>query len=117
MVRSELREMLPTWAVVVLLPVPVATFWQDGSGRAFAYAYLFLGCAILAAERFRPQASASARPWRARMGAVVLATGGAVAVFTAFVWPQFHETCGFSPRMARPSMPSIKARQRGPAKT
>jgi hypothetical protein len=46
-VCSELREMLPTWAVVVLLPAPVATFWHEGSGRDFAYAYLFLGCAIL----------------------------------------------------------------------
>src|SRR5262245_837704 len=99
-VSDELRDMLPTWAVAALLPVPVATFWQDGSGRAFAYAYLFLGCAILAAERFRPQASTSARPWRARMAALVLATGGAVAAFTAFVWAMRGEPDASVPLLA-----------------
>jgi hypothetical protein len=87
--RDELREMLPTWAVAVLLPLPMATFWQDGSGRAFAYAYLFLGCAVLAAERFRrppPEGGDHTGPrlWRTKMAALALAMAGAVCVFTAF---------------------------------
>jgi hypothetical protein len=89
-VRSELREMLPTWTVAVLLPAPLATFWHDGSGRGFAYAYLFLGCAILAAERFGRTAAqggpAGVSLWRAKMTALGLAAAAAVGVFTAFVW-------------------------------
>jgi hypothetical protein len=89
-VRGELREMLPAWAVVVLLPVPVATFWHEGSGRDFAYAYLFLGCAILAAERFGRtacQSSAGDVPlWRAKVTALGLAMAAAAGVFTAFAW-------------------------------
>jgi hypothetical protein len=89
-VRSELREMLPTWAVAVLLPVPVATFWHEGAGRDFAYAYLFLGCAILAAERFG-RTACQGRPggvplWRTKVTALGLAVAGAVGVFTAFAW-------------------------------
>ncbi len=96
-VSTELRDMLPTGAMAVLLPMPVATFWQDGSGRAFAYAYLLLGCAILAAERFaqRPPVAATSSSaedlsqlWRAKMMALALAMAGAVSVFTAFVWAQ-----------------------------
>jgi hypothetical protein len=89
-VRGELRELLPTWAVVVLLPVPMATFWHEGSGRDFAYAYLFLGCAILAAERFgRTAGSESARDvplWRTKLTALGLAMAAAAGVFTAFAW-------------------------------
>jgi hypothetical protein len=89
-VRSELGEMLPTWAVVVLLPAPVATFWHDGSGRDIAYGYLFLGCAILAAERFgctaRQGIPGGVPLWRVKMTALGLAVVGAVGVFTAFVW-------------------------------
>jgi hypothetical protein len=94
-VPGELRDMLPAWAVAVLLPLPVATFWHDGSGRAFAYADLFLGCAILAAERFgRPPPVGAGSPpaggapplWRTKMVALVWATAGAVSVFTAFGW-------------------------------
>src|SRR5262245_25821412 len=93
-VTGELRDMLPTWAVAVLLPVPVATFWQDGSGRDFAYAYLFLGCAILTAERFgrahpaggSPPAGGAARVWRAKVMALAWAMAAAVCVFTAFAW-------------------------------
>jgi hypothetical protein len=79
-VPGELRDMLPAWAVAVLLPLPVATFWHDGSGRAFAYAYLFLGCAILTAERFgrpppvgagSPPAGGAPHLWRAKMVALV----------------------------------------------
>jgi hypothetical protein len=88
--RSELREMLPTWAVVVLLPTPMITFWHVGAGRDFAYAYLFLGCAILAAERFSGtvcQGGPGGVPlWRAKVTALVLAMAAAVIVFTAFAW-------------------------------
>jgi hypothetical protein len=94
-VSDELRDMLPGWAVAVLLPLPLATFWLDGSGRAFAYAYLFLGCAILAAERFArrppvgadsPSASDLSHLWRAKVAALGWAMAAAVSVFTAFVW-------------------------------
>jgi hypothetical protein len=82
--------MLPTWAVVVLLPVPVATFWHEGSGRDFAYAYLFLGCAILAAERFGrtacPASPGGVPLWRARVTALGLAMAAAAGVFTTFAW-------------------------------
>lgn len=92
-VSGELRALLPAWAVAVLLPVPVATFWHEGSGRDFAYAYLFLGCAIVVAESFgRRVAPAVGLPpdmpgaWRTKLSALVLAVAGAVIVFTAFVW-------------------------------
>jgi hypothetical protein len=103
-VRSELREMLPTWAVVVLLPAPVATFWHEGSGRDFAYAYLFLGCAILAAERFGRAAyqgiPGGAPLWRAKMTALGLAVAGAVGVFTAFAWAMIGRPDGLVPLFA-----------------
>src|SRR5262245_46647051 len=82
--------MLPTWAVVVLLPVPLTTFWHEGPGRDFAYVYLFLGCAILAAERFgrtaRPEGAGDVRLWRAKVTALGLAMAAAAGVFTAFAW-------------------------------
>jgi hypothetical protein len=108
-VHGELREMLPTWAVAVLLPVPVATFWQDGSGRAFAYAYLFLGCAILTAERFgqilpvgggSPPATGAPRLWRAKVVALGLAIAGAVCVFTAFAWAMLGRADAVVPLLA-----------------
>jgi hypothetical protein len=52
-VREEFRALLPTLAVTLLFPVPLLNFVQDGTGRAFAFAYLFFGCALLAAECFR----------------------------------------------------------------
>jgi hypothetical protein len=103
-VRSELREMLPTWAVVVLLPAPVATFWHEGSGRDFAYAYLFLGCAILAAERFGStacQESPGGAPlWRAKMTALGLAVAAAAGVFTAFAWAMIGQPDALVPLFA-----------------
>jgi hypothetical protein len=103
-VRSELREMLPTWAVAVLLPVPVATFWHEGSGRDFAYAYLFLGCAILAAERFgRADCQGSpggVRLWRAKMTALGLAMAAAASVFTAFAWAMVGQPDALVPLFA-----------------
>ena len=85
---DELRDMLPTWAVAVLLPLPAATFWQDGSGRSFAYIYLFLGCALVVAERFSCPGEAAEGPhlWRSKMAALAVAAAGAVGVFTAFGW-------------------------------
>jgi hypothetical protein len=94
-VSRELRDLLPAWAVLVLLPVPVATFWNVGAGRDFTYSYLFLACALLTAEQFgRPAAvGAGIRPtgrtirdWRAKMTALVLAVVGAAGVLTTFVW-------------------------------
>src|SRR5262245_49802402 len=107
-VSGELRDMLPTWAVAVLLPLPVATFWQDGSGRDFAYAYLFLGCAILTAERFgRParvdateRAGDAPRLWRVKVGALAWGMAGAVAVFTAFGWAMSGQTDAVVPVLA-----------------
>jgi hypothetical protein len=103
-VRGELREMLPTWAVVVLLPVPVATFWHEGSGRDFAYAYLFLGCAILAAERFGRTAglgSPGGVPvWRAKVTALGVAMAAAAGVFTAFAWAMIGQPDGLVPLFA-----------------
>lgn len=87
-VSGELRALLPTWAVAVLLPVPLATFWHEGSGRAFAYAYLFLGCALMAAESFRRESSVEVAPapWRVKVVALAVAMAAAVAVFTVAVW-------------------------------
>ena len=108
-VSSELRDMLPTWAVAILLPLPVATFWQDGSGRAFAYVYLFIGCAVLTAERFgrSPQIEAAnqategmRRRWRVKMAALVLAMAGAVSIFTAFGWAMSGQLDSVIPLLA-----------------
>ncbi len=93
--KSEWREMLPTWAFAVLLPAPMATFWHEGPGRDFAYAYLFLGCSLLAAERFRKGAESYAREkaeqgageiWRIRMMSLSTAMLAAVGVFSGFAW-------------------------------
>jgi hypothetical protein len=82
--------MLPTWAVAVLLPVPMTTFWHEGPGRDYAFCYLFLGCAILAAERFgraaSQESSGGAPAWRAKVTALALAMAAAAGVFTAFAW-------------------------------
>lgn len=93
-VASELREMLPTWAIAVLLPIPMATFWHEGSGRAFAYCYLFLGTAILTAERFHTNVAGegSAREWRTKMTALTLGAFGLCFVFTPFVWSMRDES-------------------------
>lgn len=92
-VARELRAMLPTWAIAVLLPIPMATFWNEGSGRAFAYCYLFLGTAILAAERFRTNVAGegSARDWQSKMTALALAEFGLCTIFTAFGWSMRDE--------------------------
>src|SRR5262249_54994551 len=96
--------MLPTWAVVVLLPVPVATFWHEGSGRDFAYAYLFLGCAILAAERFGRSVcqggAGKVQQWRAKVSALGLAMAAAVGVFTAFAWAMIGRPDALVPLLA-----------------
>ena len=61
-----------------------------GPGRDFAYAYLFLGCAILAAERFGrtacPGSPGGVPLWRAKVMALGLAMAAAAGVFTAFAW-------------------------------
>jgi hypothetical protein len=96
--------MLPTWAVAVLLPAPVATFWHQGPGRDFAYSYLFLGCAILAAERFVctavPGSPGGVPLWRARMLALSLAMAAAVGVFTTFAWAMIGRPDALVPLLA-----------------
>jgi hypothetical protein len=79
---AEFRALLPTWALAVLLPIPMVTFWSEGSGRAFAYCYLFLGTAVMAAESFGRGAGA----WRAKLAALSLGAAGAVGVYTLFAW-------------------------------
>jgi hypothetical protein len=69
--RDEFRALLPTLAVTLLFPVPLLNFVHDGAGRAFAFAYLFLGCALLAAEGFRPGTDRGR--WRAKTGALAAA--------------------------------------------
>lgn len=90
--------------MVVLLPVPVATFWHEGSGRDFAYAYLFLGCAILAAERFgRTACLRSLRGvpmWRAKVMALGVAIVAAAGVFTAFAWAMIGQADALVPILA-----------------
>jgi hypothetical protein len=92
-VSDELRDLLPAWAFAVLLPVPAVTFWSEGSGRAFALAYLFVGCALMAADCFGraeetgPQdREALRRLWHARYLALGLAAAAAGAVFCAVCW-------------------------------
>jgi len=80
---TESRSVLSAWAVAALLPVPMATFWHEGSGRAFAYAYLFLGAAVATAEAFRNRAPGR---WRAGMTASVVGALTAAAVLTASAW-------------------------------
>jgi hypothetical protein len=82
----------------------VATFWHEGSGRDIAYAYLFLGCAILAAERFGRadgQGSPGGVPlWRAKVTALGLAMAAAASVFTAFVWAMVGQPDALVPLFA-----------------
>lgn len=89
-VSDELRDLLPAWAFAVLLPVPAVTFWGEGSGRAFAFAYLFVGCALMAADCFGriegagpPDRAARRRLWHTRYRALCLAGAAAGAVFSA----------------------------------
>ena len=65
--RDEFRSLLPALGMAVLLPVPLLNFVADGTGRAFAFVYLFLGCALVAAEGFRPRDGGR---WGAKMAAV-----------------------------------------------
>lgn len=90
---GELREMLPTWAFAVLLPAPLTTFWHEGPGRDFAYAYLFLGCALLVSERFPRRGEILALEkegqglreiWRIRMVSLGMAILAAIGVFSGF---------------------------------
>lgn len=98
---NELRALLPVWAFAVLLPVPAATFWHDGSGRAFAYGYLFLGTAVVVAESFgRGRSPGTPAGWRAKVLALGLAAAGAVAVFSAFAWAMIGEADPVVPVLA-----------------
>jgi len=99
-VRDEFRALLPVLGVTLLFPVPLLNFVADGTGRAFAFVYLYFGCALVAAECFRTQWGRG-RPrwerwrshWRSRSSPSVRATpavsGGidagavALAVLTA----------------------------------
>ena len=96
-VTKEFRALLPALAFALLLPIPAITFWEDGAGRAFAFAYLFVGCAFMSADCFRPcsgwdgDAATTTPPlecglvWRIKLTALSLALALAVAVFSA-VW-------------------------------
>ncbi len=98
--------MLPALAFALLLPIPAITFWEDGAGRAYAFAYLFVGCAFMAADCFRPfsgrsrdGASASTSlecglVWRIKLIALGLAVACAVAVFTG-AWFALSGTVDF----------------------
>src|SRR5262245_47328732 len=79
-VREEFRSLLPTLAVTLLFPVPLLNFVPDGTGRAFAFAYLYFGSALLAAECCRP-AVGPAR-WNAKMGALSMAVSLAALNFS-----------------------------------
>lgn len=95
-VLSEFRGVLPATAFALLFPVPILNFWQDGAGRAFAFAYLFIGCAFLAADSFgrmlpfdavEPSGTAERRRlWNVKMTALGLAAGLAVASFSVAFW-------------------------------
>src|SRR3954451_6996932 len=91
-VGREGRNVLPMIAFALLFPLPWLNFWEHGAGRAFAFSYLFLGCALVAGECFRPPIAVPAggaivstraerrRIWDARMLALALA--GAVSSMT-----------------------------------
>jgi hypothetical protein len=79
-IREEFRALLPPLTVTLLFPVPLLNFVQDGTGRAFAFAYLFFGCALLAADCYRP--SAGRDRWKAKMGALAAAMTLAVLNFS-----------------------------------
>jgi hypothetical protein len=90
-VSSEFRSLLPTLAVTLLFPVPLLNFVHDGTGRAFAFAYLFFGCALLAGECFRPSredstASDAGAVWRAKMAALGVAMIVAATSFCVGYW-------------------------------
>jgi hypothetical protein len=103
LIASEFRALLPTLAFALLLPVPAVMFWEDGASRAFAFAYLFLGCGFMSAERFSgqqpvfdynsiPSSSRFNRTlWRSKMAALALASLIAVIVFCV-VWFAFSGT-------------------------
>ena len=94
-VLREFRALLPPLAFALLRPIPAITFWEDGAGRAYAFTYLFVGCALMVAECFsRPSGfsheDATTSPkaqrrlvWRAKVGALSLAISCAISVFTA----------------------------------
>jgi len=103
--QSEFRSLLPTLAVTLLFPVPLLNFVQDGTGRAFAFAYLFFGCALLAAECFRPMAnhprdeSPSAiredrALWLAKIAALAVAMTLAAGSFSVCYWAISGELAG-----------------------
>ncbi|MDB5306470.1 MAG: hypothetical protein JWO38_672 [Gemmataceae bacterium] len=81
--REEFRALVPALGVTLLLPVPLLNFVADGAGRAFAFAYLFFGCALVAAECFRPD---RAGPWAAKMTALAVAMTIEVATFCVCYW-------------------------------
>ena len=100
---QEFRALLPALAFALVLPIPAITFWEDGAGRAYAYAYLFLGCAIMAAESFTVGSSSGSPDaielpraerravWLAKMSALSIAVLCAVAVFT-LAWFALSDT-------------------------
>ncbi|MDB5312134.1 MAG: hypothetical protein JWO38_6336 [Gemmataceae bacterium] len=81
--REESRALVPALGVTLLLPVPLLNFVADGAGRAFAFAYLFFGCALVAAECFRPGSSGH---WGAKMTALSAAMAIAVTTFCVCYW-------------------------------
>jgi hypothetical protein len=90
LVGREVRHLLPILAFALLLPIPWLNFCVDGPGRAFAFVYLFLGCAMLAGEGCRhPFAGTPVerrRVWNARMFALACAGVVVSVTFSAAYW-------------------------------
>lgn len=91
---QQFRDIIPAWAIAMLLPLPALTFWQIGEGRAFALGYLFLGCAILAADSFGQELKAeqptslhsSTQLWYSKMMALGAAMLLAATFFSLVCW-------------------------------
>jgi hypothetical protein len=95
LLRNELREILPAWALCLALPMAEILFWQSDQGRSYGLGSFFLGCTILAAlaihKKIRSPKTLSAsgdapveRPnGRSTMLALSLALFAAFVVFSA----------------------------------
>jgi hypothetical protein len=87
--QRELRYLLPTWIICVLLPLPLIVSKHLLAGRSYALMCYSLGCAILVAHSFRRDirplyGSTVSQTWRDRILPLSLALFAMFMVFSIF---------------------------------
>lgn len=82
---NALRSTAMTWAVALILPLPILVASDPASSADMSCLYLGLSCAWLATEIYRSgRVPESREAWAGKILAIFLAVGTNVGVFTVF---------------------------------